>query len=252
MQLLVFAAGKHKDKFFRHPIADQLPIDRSTLEKAWDPAVAIGEALLDSEMYDIEELRKIDFARALGQTGARIMEQAPALASAYPMPEIEDALKLLDSLKNVKASKVSGDDTQQVVKIELEGKDPIEAEFVKVEGKWIPKVVQDNWPSLMQGIKDALAMIPVEDGTPEGKSRVDRFRGTMLGVSFGATLLASVDTDQRFDEYIRVIWEKATNSPFPVPKEGQKPAEAESAAPANTSEQPKGDAAPTETPAETK
>ncbi|MBY0586633.1 hypothetical protein K2X85_05620 [bacterium] len=226
VQLMVFTLRKHKDKFFRHPIMDHLPLDRATLEKVWDPAVAVGEAFLDSEMYDIQELQKIDFPRALAETGPRVMDQIPTLASALPMPELGEAIELIQSLKNVKATKISGDDSAQVVKIEIEGRDPIEAEFVKHEGKWIPRILQDNWTSGLEQARSALAMIPVDDGTEEGKKRVDRFRGLMIGLGFGATLLASVDTDARFDEYIRVIWDKAMNSPFPVPKEEAKPAEA--------------------------
>jgi hypothetical protein len=257
VQLMVFALRKHKDKFFRHPVVDQLPLDRTTLEKGWDPAVEIGEALLDSELYDIDELRTIDFARVLGETGSRIADQIPVLASAYPMPEIDEAIQFVQSLKNVKASKVSGDDSQQVVKIEVEGKDPIEAEFVKVEGKWIPKVVQENWPTLIEQIKSMIAFLPVEDGTEEGKKKVDRFNGMMNGINFAAILLASVDTDQRFDEYIRVIWDKAMGSPFPVPKEDAK--KPEEAAPADTkpaeekpAEAPAPPAEPTQPPAENK
>jgi hypothetical protein len=226
VQLMVFALRKHKDKFFKHPIIDHLPLDKPTLEKIWDPAVAVGEAMLDSELYDIEELKKIDYARALAETGPRVMDQIPALASALPVPELGEAIELIQSLKNVKASKVSGDDNSQLIKIEIEGRDPIEAEFVKVDSKWVPKILKDNWETGIEQLKNALSMVPIDDGTEEGKKKVDRFRGANIGVSFGATLLASVDTDARFDEYIRVIWDKAMNSPFPVPKEEAKPADA--------------------------
>ncbi len=152
-----FRSSKTQGQVLQASDCRPTPVDRATLEKAWDPAVAIGEALLDSEFYDIEELRKmISPASCRRRDHALPIRFLPSPAPTR-CPRSTTRSSSFSPLKNVKASKVSGDDNSQVVKIEIEGKDPIEAEFVKVEGKWIPKIVQENWPTLIQQIKDAVA-----------------------------------------------------------------------------------------------
>jgi hypothetical protein len=233
----VVALKEQKERFFKHPISEHLPISKESLEKGWDPAVAIGEALLDSQLYAPETLKTFDPAAFLATTGGKIVDQLPALAEASGNSELIDNVKLIDSLKTVKASKVSGDENTAVIKIELEGKDPTDVDFVKVDGKWIPKMLEEQWPTLIQQLKDAVAMIPAYDASnPDQKKQIDKLKGTLALANLGVGTLAAAQTDKDFDDRMRFLWKTVVQTDFPVPPPGQEKKE----------EAPKADAKPAE------
>lgn len=218
----VVALKEQKERFFKHPISEHLPISKESLQKGWDPAVAIGEALLDSQLYAPETLKTFDPAAFLATTGAKIIDQLPAVAEASGNSELIDNVKLIDSLKTVKASKVSGDENTAVVKIELEGKDPIDVDFVKVDGKWIPKMLEEQWPTLIQSLKDAVAMVPAYDASnPDQKKQIDKLKGTLALANLGVGTVAAAQTDKDFDDRIRFLWKTVVQTDFPVPPPGQ-------------------------------
>jgi len=229
----VVALKEQKEHFFANPISEHLPISKESLQKGWDPAVAIGEALLDSQLYAPETLKTFDPAAFLATTGAKVLDQLPPLAEASGNTELIDNVKLIESLKNVKASKVSGDENTAVVKIELEGKDPSDVDFVKVDGKWIPKLLEEQWPTLIQQLKDVVALIPSYDSSnPDQKKQLDGLKGTLQLANLGVGTLAAARNDKEFDDRIRFLWKTVMKTDFPAAapdqekkEEAAKPAE---------------------------
>lgn len=217
VQLGVFTLRAQKERFFKHPVSEQLPIPKDTLEKSWDSIVDLGEALLDSQLYDIEDVKTFDPAAFLAKTGPALIDHLPTLAEVAAVPPAQELLNTFNELKGIKAEKVSGDETTAVVKISVPGRDPIEVTMVIVGGKWIPKQLQEQWATFMGQIKDAMAMIP----TPDKKEDFDKFKGQIATAKVGVMILAGANTDELFDRQVRGLWKLILKEDFPVPPPGK-------------------------------
>lgn len=219
---------KHKERFFSHPISGELPIEKAKLEKAWDPLIAIGKALLDSELYDLEELRAIDMSSFFATTVPRVAQSLPGLAALewIPTGEATEYFGLFESLKNAKATRVSESDGRVVLRIESEGQAPREVEFVQVEEKWVPSALEERWPAFLEGIRGWTTYVP--DKNDKAESQKALFN--LLGPSIALSGVLNSNTDEAFDKSMKAI--QSLLKQF-QPKEGaeERPAEKPAAAP---------------------
>ena len=255
VQAAVVAAKRQKERFLAHPISSNLPVPKETMEKMWDPAVAIGDAILESQLYAPETLKTFDVPAFLATTGSKVLDHLPALAEASGNSDMHDNAMILSSLKTVKASKVSGDENTAVVKIELEGQPPSDVEFVKVEGKWIPKALEEQWPSIIKQLQDLVAMVPAStEGTEDKKKEISNMNLILSLAKASLFALAASNTDKKFDDTLRALWKTAVKTDFPgdvkkeappaepakaAPTDPAKPAEAETPKPEAPAAEPK-------------
>jgi hypothetical protein len=144
----------------------------------------------------------------------------------------------------VKASKVSGDDTTAVVKIEFPDRDPADVEFIKVEDKWIPKDLESQWAGWMQQVKDLLGQLLADD-TEEGKKKLEKLKGTQLLAQLGIAFLARTETDDQFHDSVKAAWKILMKEDFPDPRKKGEPAKEGSAPSADAT--PAEDSKPAET-----
>jgi hypothetical protein len=244
VQLAAFGLRQQKTRFFAHPVAEMLPIDKATLEKIWDPAVEVADALVLSELYDVEEFKKMDMPQFFANTGPVLLEHLQPIAQAFAIAQVDEITSILSSLKDVKASKVSGDDTTAVVKIEFPDRDPADVEFIKVEDKWIPKDLESQWAGWMQQVKDLLGQLLADD-TEEGKKKLEKLKGTQLLAQLGIAFLARTETDDQFHDSVKAAWKILMKEDFPDPRKKGEPAKEGSAPSADAT--PAEDSKPAET-----
>ena len=123
-------------------------------EAAGPPAgelAAIGELLdtvLDGDLTDLEKMKTADGRKILAGPGSKLLAKLRStsmlVAQLQPMgyDPFADRLRVLTSLKVTLVSS-AGDSA----KLTLEDPDGnlTERDFVRVEGKWIPKDIADNW-----------------------------------------------------------------------------------------------------------
>lgn len=223
-QMTIFALKEQKERFFNHPIAEMLPFDKEAIREAWDPAIAVGDALINSELYDIEEFRTMDVPTFLHDTAGIVMTNLEPIAYLLPAGPLTEIGEVVQSLGDAEAEKVSGDDETAVVKITIPDRDPMDVEFVKVDGKWIPKVVQNEWPNWIEQLKAGLAFIPTTD-TEEGKKQSKSLANNLGFVHIGLAALAGSDSDEGFDDKVRAAWKVATGEDFPIPRPGDEKAD---------------------------
>jgi len=160
MKNVVKVAGKQKKLLLQSKMLANNP-QKDEISKDWDNAIKSISTLLDSDFTNIKKLRNADMAKMLATSGAAIMKQATAVKSNSEVSET------LAKLKSIKATMVSQDGDSAKVKIEAEGEEAEEIDFVKIEDKWIPKEIADSFAAKVKAARENIAKI--DFNSPDGK-----------------------------------------------------------------------------------
>ena len=135
---------------------------KKELSASWDQGIEMFETVINSDFADINKLRKGDVASLLAGSGAKIMKQVKA--ANVDNSDYKEMKESLDKLKSIKASVESQDGDTAKVKIEADGETSETVDFVRIEGKWIPKDMADSFAAK---ITEARAKIAKIDFTSE-------------------------------------------------------------------------------------
>jgi hypothetical protein len=135
---------------------------KEELSKNWDQAVEMLSAVVNSDFADLQKLRKADIEAMLAGSGSDLMKMASKFNSNDEMKQN------MDKLKNTKAALVSQDGDTAKVKVSTEGEDDEVVDFVKIEGKWIPKDMADGFAEQIKTAKENLSKLDFT--TKEGKA----------------------------------------------------------------------------------
>ena len=141
-----------------HPMVASQVKDRAHAEAVWDGVVGMFRILLESELADHEKAKNLDIEQFLAGTGARLMKHV-AEASTLVDPKG----KGLASLAQMEASVVSTAGDTARVRVTRPGCAPVEEDYVRVEGRWIPKTLADAWPASMARMREQLAAVSAAD-----------------------------------------------------------------------------------------
>ncbi|MCC5845141.1 MAG: hypothetical protein JJU05_12905 [Verrucomicrobia bacterium] len=147
---------------------------REAIEKDYDQAVKLFSILKQSDLMDLNKLRNADLGRILSTTGADLMKAADEMQGSGPnlpnLPGFGDPGEIKEVFANMEAELVSQDGDQAVVRISTPDEEPEDVDFVRVEGKWIPKDLADDWTEMIQEMRAGVANMGTID--PQQKSQV--------------------------------------------------------------------------------
>lgn len=146
-------------------------INKDKLSQNWDGMVDVLGTIVNSELSNLDDLKKANVEGWLNGTVAKVMKQSQALGQvidpAQFVPGAASITELPALAKKTKVTIVKMEGDKATLKIENEDpkfKDkPEEAAFVKVEGKWIPKDMADNWAKGLADAKKGLDQIKQEE-----------------------------------------------------------------------------------------
>jgi len=166
------------------------------LESHWDDIVALCEAVLDSELADVDQLRTFNGRDFLAGTGAKVLARLKVMAGS-------DEESPYRQLENVRVTLKSETAQTAVVTIELPGQPPGDHEFALLEGKWCPKSWSDGSPQLA-ALQKAVAGALRPEALQARKEQI--LRELELVEQLADELLAS-RTPEEFDDLLarRVI-----------------------------------------------
>lgn len=133
-------------------------VSKEQLSNNWDAIVNILNTIVTSEISNLDELKKANVEAWLNGTVSKLMKDIDAIAKKEVKNE-----DFVTTAKSVKATVVKMEGDKATVKIEADRKPAEEKEFVKVEGKWVPKEVADGWQKSMKDAREALAQIKTEE-----------------------------------------------------------------------------------------
>jgi len=156
---------KEKKQFIlAHPALAEAPVDADTISANWDVVVDLLDTIVNSEIADLEKLKTIDVGAFLSGTGKNIGDKLKAIAQAlegqdfsltdFPGAEVDAAD--LAKLKDAKISTLNVDGDTATVRIEKDGGEVEDVQMVRVEGKWLPKEMVDEWATGIAEAKTAM------------------------------------------------------------------------------------------------
>jgi hypothetical protein len=169
-------------------------------EASYDALVKVFSTLVRSEISSPEQLRTLDIEAFMGGTVANLMEQLQLISELSP-----DAVDEINDWKSVSAELVDEGEDIATVRVQSPGEDPRDEEFVRVEGKWIPKRLAASWDEGVADAKVKLAQIP-DTRSPESTQQILGFLAIVDGV---LDRLLATETQEEFNSTISGILQMA-------------------------------------------
>ena len=147
--------------------------------------------LKSSEIATVEGLGSIDWEQFLATTGSKLIEHAAAL-------EAEGEENPFDELDSLKVETVEVADDRATLRISSADHEPEEVKMARVEGRWIPAEMADEWPEFMEEARNGLAEMTPENMAAQ-KTQIMMFFGMADGL---IEQIASLQTPEEFDAAI--------------------------------------------------
>ncbi len=149
-----------KDIILESKMLESAGEERATVENGWDTGMAFLGTLLTSEISDLEKMKTLNYEDFIKGTGTSLMEQAAAMSANNPEDPYANEFQAKFEAMTVVVKDTEGDNATLVISVPDE--DPENVQMTKVEGRWIPSDMADDWAD---GIADA--KLKIEEITPE-------------------------------------------------------------------------------------
>ena len=165
--------------------------DTDDIRTGLSNALVFTDTLKASEIATVAGLGSVDWEQFLATTGNEFIKQAAAIESR----EGNSPFNSLDSLK-VETIDVSED--RAMLRISSDDHEPEDVEMAKVEGRWIPADLADDWDRSIEEARQNLAEITPETMAAQ-KTQIMMFFGMADGL---IEQIASLQTPEEFDAAI--------------------------------------------------
>ncbi len=154
-----------KDFILKNQTIKGLPVPPEKVATFWDPTVGLLNAIAQSDLSSLDKMKSFDGGKFLSTTGNQVVKQIVIISDLIPQKEGE--LSFSEKMKQTKVTLVSSEGDTATIKIEAPGEESKEETMVKVEDKWIPKTLADNWQSRMDAASKQLAELTPEKVTAQ-------------------------------------------------------------------------------------
>ena len=175
-------------------VTENPQFDRAKAEQNWDKVVGFFQTIATSDAADLGKLKQLDVRQFIAATGPKLMVQARAM-SAMNEQGGGQFDQQFDKLKNATFSVVSRDGDTAVVKMEVPGETTEDEAFTKVEGKWIPKDMADEWKANIENARRGLDELSTEK-LAEKKPQIMQALTTVDGI---IDQLAATQSPEQFE-----------------------------------------------------
>jgi hypothetical protein len=163
-------------------------VDVASLGDKMTPSLAIVQTFLASEISTLAGVGGIDWQAYLAGTVAQLMAQADEIETE----EDEDPFLLLDTLA---VEVLEENDETALLRITVEGEEPEEVSLVKVEDRWVPAELAEQWDA-----KIAEARSNLEGITPESMQEMKGQAAFAFTMAEGLIQqLSAIETPEDFD-----------------------------------------------------
>jgi hypothetical protein len=149
------------------------------------------DALKSSEISTLEGLGSMDPEEFLATTGSKMLEHAAAI-------EMEDEENPFHDIDSLKVEVVESADDQATLLVSSDNHDPEEVKMTRVEGRWIPADMAEEWPEFVEEARKGL-----DEMTPENMAAQKTQIMMVFGMADGLIeQIASLQTPEEFDAAI--------------------------------------------------
>lgn len=183
-----------KDIILASSTLQQAGSELDDVSAGWDAAVAVLDAVCSSEISSTAGLKTIDWEQYLATTGADIIERARSASD-------DDGSNPIDDLRRTRIEVVSVDGDRAVVRMTPPDGEPEDQQFVRVEGRWVPSEMADDWDTRMSEARERLTNI-----TDEERTEMSTQGMMFLGMADGfLQQLESVESPEEFDQMLAAL-----------------------------------------------
>jgi hypothetical protein len=181
-----------KEYILKNQMLQNLPVPPEKVSEFWDPTTNIISALVNSDLSSLDKLKSFDGGKFLSTTGNQLAKNLVAISDLIPQKDEEASFS--EKLKQTKVTVVTSAGDTATIKIEAPGEEPKEEQMVKVEGKWIPKNLADNWQTKMDDVRKQLAELTPEKVTAQKEQ-------TLAGLKQVNETLAKLESAKSEEEF---------------------------------------------------
>jgi hypothetical protein len=176
-------------------------VDVAEAKRKWGALVEMFDTIASSELSTVASLKTLDVGVMLRGTGRQFMAQlvhAAEMAKRDPFAEFSGF-----AVEEVEAD---GDDA--TIEISADHKSPEKMHFTRVEGRWVPSEMADEWDDAMDRVHQAIAAMPTDkDAQQQMKIKM------ALSMAEGfLDQLADVESQEEFDEAFAMLFGGLTGS----------------------------------------
>ncbi len=137
-----------KDIILESATFKKVQVDAETVDAFWEAAVHVLDAVLASDAADLATLREIDVESFLATTGAKIMDHVSELPAENH--EMASFAERVGALQKAEIAHMSEEGNHAVVLLTVPGEEPKELQLTRVEDRWIPVELANQWPAMME------------------------------------------------------------------------------------------------------
>ena len=188
-----------KDIILASSFADMAGEERDSLANGWDAGVGFLDSFFSSDVSRLDALETIDWGSYLATTGRDLMNLAAERSKASGEDTFDE--EITKKLEQAKIELVSRDGDSATVKVSAPDEDPEDIELTRVEGRWVPSEMADDWDSEVAEAKQKLAALSDEE-IEQSSMQTMMFIGMLDGV---VAQLETVETTEEFEQAIQGI-----------------------------------------------
>lgn len=198
-----------KEAFLSYHALPTLGLDPEQARLYYDPTVAVLSILAESKLNQQADAATINLGDFLAVSGARILDEGSALATSML------GLDIHAELNGLKAHLLEENGDAARVSLEIPGRASEEVDFVRVEGKWLPRALVDQWPSLLERARTFVNQLPVR---AEDEKKKERQKFVITTVKGFLTGFQKAEDDKSIHKSLDLILQFTG---YNVPKEGE-------------------------------
>jgi len=196
---LVTVLKTKKDFILGHPMLQQMAQDSGEVSKHWDSVVGLFDTIVNSKLADHSALKTLDVGKFLGTTGRKVMEQMSEISRLSKEDPFNKEMK---NFSGIQVQVLSQEGDKAKLKVTIPGKKDVpELELIRIEGKWVPKDLADEWKQTIEKARSSLKEMDTEEFA---KNKV-QIMGMMGGFEAVMDQLAKAKSQAEFNNGLQGI-----------------------------------------------
>jgi hypothetical protein len=171
-----------KDLILSTSMMDSAGENKDDIVANWDTVTTALSTLVNSEIADLENLKTMDWGAFAKGSGGQLVKQMMVLSASE---EGSEETNPVDALRSIAAEVLENDGQVAKLKVTMDGQEPEEVEMTKVEGRWVPKNLADDWDKNIEEARTGLANM-TEEQMQQQKMQV------MMGLGMAEAMIDQV------------------------------------------------------------
>jgi len=196
LQRITKLLNDKKEYILKNQTMKGLPVPPEKVAEFWDPTVGLLNAIAQSDLSSLDKLKSFDGGKFLSTSGNEMAKQVIGMSNL--LPQKEGTFSLSEKMNQTKITIISIEGDTATIKMEVPGEKTKEVAMVKVEEKWIPKNLADNWKSRMDENRKKLADLTPEKVTAQKEQ-------TLAGIKKVNEVLAQLENTKNEEDFNKTL-----------------------------------------------